>query len=43
MQSEDVPEEMRKAFFRATAKKSLDESGIDISVQSVSTQSDDLF
>jgi hypothetical protein len=26
MQSEDVPEEMGKAFFRAMAKKSLDES-----------------
>jgi hypothetical protein len=42
MKSEDVPEKMRKAFFRAMAKKLLDESGVELSAQSASTQADDL-
>jgi hypothetical protein len=42
MQIEEVPEEMRKAFCRAMAKKHLDESGVELSAQSAYTQSDDL-
>jgi hypothetical protein len=41
MQSEDVPEDMRKAFFRAMARKLLDESGVELSAHSATTQSED--
>jgi ABC-type phosphate/phosphonate transport system substrate-binding protein len=41
IQSEDVPEDMRKAFFRAMAKQLLDESGVEHSTHSVTTQSED--
>jgi hypothetical protein len=41
VQSEDVPEDMRKAFFRAMERKLLDESGVELSVHSATTQSED--
>jgi hypothetical protein len=41
MQSEGVPEDMRKAFFRAMARKLLDESGVELSAHSATTQTDD--
>jgi hypothetical protein len=41
IQSEDVPEDMRKAFFRAMAKQLLDESGVDLSAHSTTTLSED--
>jgi hypothetical protein len=41
MQSEDVPGDMRMAFFRAMARKILDESGVELSAHSATTQSED--
>jgi hypothetical protein len=41
MESEEVPEDMRKAFFRTTARKLLDESGVELSAHSATTQTDD--
>jgi hypothetical protein len=41
IQSEDVPEDVRKAFFRAMARKRLDASGVELSTHSDTTPSDD--